>query len=122
MGLWLQITYALKIAILTPVCLAMSTVREQGAVFQGAVSASRGLERLVGSLWLSILAVSAAGLFFPRIFAPVLSLQVFCKLAWLLAFVVPAAVEKARLPAGIAACFAAIVLTWPVFLWLALAI
>ena len=43
MGLWLQIPYALKIAILTPVCLAMSTVREQGAVFQGAVSASRGL-------------------------------------------------------------------------------
>ena len=122
MGLWLQIPYALKIAILTPVCLAMSTVREQGAVFQGAVSASRGLERLVGSLWLSILAAAAAGLFFPRIFAPVLALQVFCKLAWLLAFVVPAAVEKARLPAGIAACFAAIVLTWPVFLWLALAI
>jgi hypothetical protein len=52
----------------------------------------------------------------------VLALQVFCKLAWLLAFVVPAAVEKARLPAGIAACFAAIVLTWPVFLWFALAI
>lgn len=99
----------------------MSTARGQGAVFLGAASASRGLERLVGSLWLSLLAVSAAGLFFPRIFAPVPAMQVFDKLAWLLACVVPAAVDKARLPAGIAACFAAIVLTWPVFPWLAFA-
>jgi hypothetical protein len=121
MDLWLQIPYALNIAILTPVCLAMFAGRGQGAVFQSAVSASRGLELLVGSLWLSILAASAAGLIFPRIFAPLLAMQVFYKLIWLLAFVVPAAVERARLPAGIAACFAAIVLTWPVFLWLAFA-
>jgi hypothetical protein len=122
MDLWLQIPYALNIAILTPVCLAMSTGRGQGAVLQSAASASRGLERLVASLWFSILAAAAAGLFFPRIFASLLAMQVFDKLAWLLAFVVPAALEKARLPAGIAACFAAIVLTWPVFLWLAFAI
>lgn len=121
MDLWLQIPYALNIASLAPVCLAMFTGRGQGEVFQSAASSSRGLERLVGSLWLSILAASAAGLFFPRIFAPLLAIQAFYKLIWLLAFVVPAAVERARLPAGVAACFAAIVLTWPVFLWLAFA-
>jgi len=99
----------------------MFSVRGQGAVFEGTVSASRGLELPVGSLWLAILAASAAGLFFPRVFAPRLAMQVFCKLAWLLAYVVPAAVERARLPTGIAACFAAIVLAWPVFLWLAVA-
>lgn len=119
MDIWLQIPYALNIAILVPVCLAMFTGRGQGAVFQGAVSASHGLELLVASLWLSILAASAAGLFLPRLFAPLLAMQVVYKLTWLLAFVVPTAAEKARVPTGIAACFAGIVLTWPVFLWLA---
>lgn len=119
MDLWLQIPYVLNIAILAPVCLAMFTGRGQGAVFQGAVSASRGLELLVGSLWLSILFASVAGLFLPRIFAPLLAMQVVYKLAWLLAFVVPAAAAKASMPTGIAACFFGIVLTWPVFLWLA---
>lgn len=119
MDLWLQIPYALNIAILTPVCLAMFTGRGQVAVFQGAVSASRGLELLVGSLWLSILVASVAGLLLPRLFAPLLAMQVVYKLAWLLTFVVPAASAKAPMPTGIAACFAGIVLTWPVFLWLA---
>ena len=102
-------------------------LRSQGADFGhgdrgfGEHLEQEGLELLVGSLWLSILAASAAGLFFPRIFAPLLAIQAFYKLIWLLAFVVPAAVERARLPAGVAACFAAIVLTWPVFLWLAFA-
>lgn len=119
MDIWLQIPYALNIAILLPVCLAMFTGRGRDAVFQGAVSASQGLELLVASLWLSILAASVAGLFLPRLFAPLLAIQVVYKLTWLLAFVVPTAAEKGRLPTGIATCFAGIVLTWPVFLWLA---
>lgn len=108
-----------NVAIMTPVCLAMFTGRGRGPVCQGAVSASRGLERRVGSLWRSILAAAAAGLLFPGIFAQLLAMQVLYKLAWLLAFVVPAAVARDRLPAGIVACSAAIVRTWPVFLWLA---
>lgn len=119
MDLWLQIPYALNIAILTPVCLAIFTGRGQGAVFQGAVSGSRGLELLVGSLWLSILLASVAGLFLPRIFAPLLTMQVLYKLIWLLTFVVPASAAKAVMPTGIVVCFVGIVLTWPGFLWLA---
>lgn len=120
MDLWLQIPYALNIAILVPVCLAMFSGRGQSAVFQGAVSASRGLELLVGSLWLSILVASVAGLFYPRLFAPLLAMQVVYKLTWLIAFVAPAAADRTpSLPVGIASSFAGIVLTWPVFLWLA---
>lgn len=120
MDIWLQIPYALNIAILAPVCLAMFTGRGQAAVFQGGVSASRGLELLVGSLWLSILLASVAGLLYPRLFVPLLAMQVVYKLTWLLAFVAPAAAARtSSLPVGIAACFAGIVLTWPVFLWLA---
>ena len=50
MDLWLQIPYALNIASLAPVCLAMFTGRGQGEVFQSAVSSSRGLELLVGTV------------------------------------------------------------------------
>lgn len=121
MDLWLQIPFALNIAILVPVCLAMFTGRGPLVVFQNAVASSPGLELLVGSLWLSILAASAAGLVWPRPFAPLLAIQIFYKATWLAAFVGPTAAMKARLPVGIAACFAAIVLTWPVFLWLAFA-
>ncbi|MDP3492735.1 MAG: hypothetical protein Q8R82_06440 [Hyphomonadaceae bacterium] len=119
MDLWLQIPYALNIAILVPVCFAMFAGRGQLTVFQGAVASSRGLELLVASLWLSILAASVAGIFYPVLFAPLLAMQVIYKTVWLLTFVGPAASAKARLPTGIAACFAGIVLTWPVFLWLA---
>lgn len=121
MDIWLQIPYALNIAILVPVCLAMFAGRGETVVFQGAVASSRGLDLLVGSLWLSILVASVAGLFLPRLFAPLLAMQVFYKATWLMTFVAPAAGRRARLPIGIAACFAMIVLAWPIFLWLAYA-
>lgn len=121
MDIWLQIPYALNIAILVPVCLAMFAGRGEGVVFQGAVASSRGLELLVGSLWLSILVASVGGLFFPRLFVPLLAMQVLYKATWLLTFVGPSVGRKEPAPVGIAACFAFIVLAWPVFLWLAYA-
>ena len=119
MDIWLQIPYALNIAILVPVCLAMFAGRGEQVVFQGAVSASRGLEMLVASLWLSILVASVAGLFLPRLFIPLLAMQVLYKATWLFTFVTPRSVAGGRVPVGIAACFAFIVVAWPVFLWLA---
>ncbi|MFT3722534.1 MAG: hypothetical protein QM773_03020 [Hyphomonadaceae bacterium] len=121
MDIWLQIPFALNIAVLAPVCLAMFAGRGEAIVFQGAVASSRGLELLVGSLWLSILLASAVGLFYPRLLAPLLAMQVAYKATWLAVFVAPAARRRARLPAGIASCFAFIVLAWPVFLWMAFA-
>jgi hypothetical protein len=121
MDFWLQLPYALNIAILIPVCLAMFAGRGEIIVFQGAVSASRGLEFLVASLWLSILLASIAGLFLPRLFMPLLVMQVVYKATWLLTFVAPRYAARNKIPAGIAACFAFIVIAWPIFLWLALA-
>ena len=121
MDVFLQIPYALNILILAPVCVAMFTGRGPSLVFQGAAENSWALELLVGSLWLSILAASVAGLAYPRFFVPLLAMQVVYKLTWLAAFVAPALSVKARAPMGIAGCFAGIVLAWPVFIWLAFA-
>jgi hypothetical protein len=63
MDLWVQIPYALNIAILVPVCLAMFTGQGPVAVFLGMVQPSRGRGHLVGGLWPAILGHSLAGLF-----------------------------------------------------------
>jgi len=118
----LQIPYVLNILILVPVCLGMFSGRGALTVFEGKVAASSGLELLVGCLWASILAGSVAGIFWPKVMAPLLAMQVFYKAAWLMLFIVPL-VTKSGLqaaPGAISACFAGIVLTWPVFIWLAL--
>ncbi|MBI1360084.1 MAG: hypothetical protein GC155_07345 [Alphaproteobacteria bacterium] len=121
MNIWLQIPYVINIAILVPVCMLMFSQRGPRVVFQDAVASSRGLELLVGALWLAILVASMAGLYWPRLFAPLLAIQVFYKAAWLLAFVAPSAIAGRKLPSGIAICFAGIVVAWPVFLALAFA-
>ncbi len=99
---FVQVPYAPNLTILTPVCFAMFTGRGPAAVFQGAVEYAWALELLVGGLRLSILAGSAAGLVFPRCFAPLLAMQVFYKLTWLVAFLAPAASGRAPLPVGVA--------------------
>lgn len=115
----LQIPYLLNILILAPVCLGMFSGDGAASVFQGRVDPSRGLELLVGSLWLSILAASCAGLVWPRSLAPLLVLQVIYKSVWLAAFVAPAVARGglAAAPMGVAGCFAFIVLVWPFFIW-----
>ena len=109
----LRIAYAANILILVPVCFAM--LRETGvnAVFQRSVADSHGLRLLVFSLWFAILLSSAAGLFAPAIFAPVILIQIVYKSSWLLLFVLPAMRRAERVPTGIALTFAAIVLTYP---------
>lgn len=118
----LQIPYALNILILVPVCAGMFAGRGPLTVFEGKVAPSAGLEWLVGSLWLSILAGSLLGLFWPRQMAPLLAMQVLYKAIWLATFVAPLAGKSGwqAVPAGISLCFAGIVAAWPVFIWLAL--
>lgn len=118
----LQIPYVINIFILVPVCLGMFSGRGALTVFEGKVAPSAGLELLVGCLWASILTGSVLGLFWPKIMTPLLGMQVFYKAAWLAAFVAPLVMKSGwqAAPGAISACFAGIVLTWPVFIWLAL--
>ena len=56
--------------------------------------------------------------------APLLGVQVFYKAVgykavWLLAFVGPAISRRSPVPTGIATSFAVILVSWPIFLWLA---
>lgn len=114
----LRLAYAANILILVPVCWAMFAVRGVQAVFQGAVAESAGLRLLVGSLWAAILLASLAGLVWPRFFAPVLLIQIVYKSLWLLLFVLPLLqAGSARLPSGIAICFAAIAVSYPWLFW-----
>lgn len=117
----LKIAYAANILILVPVCWGMFFGRGVAGVFQGAVDESTGLRLLVGSLWFAILCASAAGLKWPEFFAPVILIQIVYKTLWLAVFVAPLVLNAkgAAVPWGIAATFAAIVLTYPVLYWLA---
>ena len=115
----LRVAYAANILILMPVCRAMLTERSGLAVFQGAVAESAGLRLLVFTLWLAMLLASVAGLFAPALFAPVLMIQIVYKTAWLALFVAPLVTKGQPAPIGVAATFAAIVLSYPVLLALA---
>lgn len=115
----LRIAYAANILILVPVCWGMFLGSGVASVFEGKVDESTGLRLLVGSLWFAILACSIAGLAMPRLFAPLLVVQIIYKSMWLLAFVAPlvAAGRGGHVPWGISASFIAIVATYPVLLW-----
>lgn len=121
----LKVAYLANIVILVPVCafLFAGRARGVGVIFQDAVVDSAGLRLLVGSLWFAILAASAAGLVWPAFFAPVLAIQIVYKTLWLVLFVAPLIMSRrgARVPWGIAITFAAIVMTYPIILWLAFA-
>ena len=116
----LQIAYALNVFILVPVCWNMFVGSGVQSVFEAKVSESAGLRILVGSLWLSILAASLAGLIYPLFFAPLLLVQIFYKATWLCVYILPAALRdgKAAVPVGISLVFIGIIVLYPVLFWL----
>ncbi len=114
----LKIAYVANILILVPVCWSLFFGRGVQAVFDGGVGESAGLRLMVASLWAAILLASAAGLFYPRFFAPVLLIQIFYKALWLAIFAAPLLVAKTQVwPSGIAICFALIVILYPFLFW-----
>jgi hypothetical protein len=115
----LRIAYAANILILVPVCWGMFLGGGVASVFEGKVEESAGLRLLVGSLWFAILACSIAGLAMPKLFAPLLVVQIIYKSLWLFVFVAPlvAAGRSGDVPWGISASFIAIVATYPFLLW-----
>lgn len=118
----LRVAYAANILILVPVCWGMFLGSGTAGVFQGQVAESQGLRLLVASLWSAILLASVAGLWSPAFFAPVILIQIVYKTLWLATFVLPLIVagRMAEIPHGIAAIFAAIVVTYPFLFWKAL--
>lgn len=115
----LRIAYAANILILVPVCWGMVLGAGVASVFEGKIDESAGLRLLVGSLWFAILVCSVAGLAMPRLFAPLLVVQIIYKSLWLLLFVAPlvAAGRGSDVPWGISASFILIVAIYPVLLW-----
>ena len=115
----LRLAYAANILILVPVCWGMFAGGGVASVFEGKVDESAGLRLLVGSLWFAILACSAAGLALPKLFAPVLVVQIIYKSLWLALFVAPLVIagRSSDVPWGISASFIAIVATYPWLLW-----
>ena len=85
---------------------------------QGAFPESAGWRMLVGSLWITILAGSFLGLWWPSSFLWILVFQVIYKSIWLLTYVMPrfTNARRVQIPAGITTTFAIIVLTWPWFI------
>ena len=116
---WLYVPYAANILILLPVCWSLFLSGGTTQVFNGNVEDSEGLRFLVGSLYLAILLASVAGLVWPAFFVPLILVQILYKSLWLCTYVLPKAAQGDPVPTGIAVTFAAIIITYPVFLWLA---
>jgi hypothetical protein len=116
---WLTAPFLLNILILVPICYSMFLGAGVANVFEGRVPESAGLRLMVGSLWLAILVASVAGLVWPAFFAPVILIQVFYKLTWLIVFILPLWRAGLPYPMGISGVFAFIVVTYPVAFWLA---
>jgi hypothetical protein len=88
------------------------------SVFEGRVPESQGLRLLVGSLWSAILFASVLYLAWPAFFAPLILMQIFYKGLWFVLFVLPLVSAGKPFPVGISLVFVAIVVTYPVLLWL----
>jgi hypothetical protein len=116
---WLYIAYGFNIFILLPVVYSMFFGAGVENVFEGKVAESAGLRLLVGSLWFAILIASVAGLIWPTFFAPVVIIQLIYKSSWLLVFILPLIRSNAPFPVGITLVFSAIILIYPIVLWLA---
>jgi hypothetical protein len=116
---WLYVAYVFNILILMPVVYSMFFGAGVDNVFEGKVTESAGLRLMVGSMWFAILVASLAGLIWPSFFAPVLIIQVIYKSLWLVIFVVPLLRLGQPVPVGISFVFATIVVSYPVFFWLA---
>jgi hypothetical protein len=114
--LLVRLPYLANILILVPVCagLYLSPALEPGDRRMGVTP--DGFASLVTALWSSILAVSALGLIWPRLFAPVLIIQIVYKSIFLLRSTLPAmlAGREADAPAGLSVIFLLIVVTYPV--------
>lgn len=90
------------------------------SVFSNAYPATETI-RLVGALWLGITILSVFGLWKPVTFSPVLILQLIYKGSWLLVVGLPAMINKANYPKGMATFFVIWVLILPfVIPWRAL--
>lgn len=90
-------------------------------MFEGKVNWSDDLASLVAALWTAILVASFAGLVWPRLFVPLLLVQVIYK-SLFLAIVIAPLVRQGSLsavPMGISVSFALIVLTYPWAIWMA---
>lgn len=116
--LFVKVAYALNVLILAPALVSMYYDAEATPIraFQGTIQNSEGLRLLVASLWFAILLLSFAGFFWPKLFLPVLMLQVIYKSLFLLTYCLPRI--KARkikeVPIGLSVSFLFIVLTYPI--------
>lgn len=112
--LWLA--YLANVAILVPI--GLSTLLGVGDPAQGRFVESDGWRTLTGCLWTGILVMSLVGLVYPLAVAPLLAMQVVYKGLWLALWAAPRWLRGrgAEVPPGIAACFAVIVVVWPLIL------
>lgn len=113
-----KVAYALNVFILTPVLVSMYSDANGSPIraFQGTITNSEGLRMLVASLWFAILLLSVAGFFWPKLFLPVLMLQVIYKSLFLLTYCLPRlkARKLEEVPIGLSISFLFIVLTYPI--------
>lgn len=118
--LFAKVAYLLNIFILTPVLFSMYCDNDGSRIkaFQGTIKNSDGLRLLVASLWSAILILSIAGLFWPKLFLPVLMLQVIYKSLFLLTYCLPRVRTKKfdEIPMGLSISFLLIVLTYPIII------
>lgn len=115
----LRLPYILNIIILVPVCWAMLAGGGRSLVFENKVDWSDELAGLVGALWTAILLASIAGLVWPRLFVPLLLVQVIYKSLFLAMVIVPLARQGGigAVPMGLSISFALIILTYPLAIW-----
>ncbi len=110
----LLLPYIANIVILVPV--ALGSLTGLLPISRGHFPESAGWRTITGSLWTAILASSIAGLFHPRIFAPILLLQVIYKTVWLTFYVAPRlknAESRKEIHWGITVSFLLIVIFYP---------
>ena len=110
----LQLPYIANIVILVPV--ALGSLTGLLPISRGHFPESPGWRTMTGSLWTAILACSIAGIFHPRIFAPILLLQVIYKTFWLAFYVAPRlknAESRKEIHWGITVSFLLIVIFYP---------
>lgn len=102
--LFLKAAYALNVLILAPVLVSKN---------------SEGLRLLVASLWSAILLLSLAGFFWPKLFLPVLIMQVVYKSLFLLTYCIPKlrAGKVKNVPIGLSVSFLLIVVTYPILIF-----
>jgi hypothetical protein len=119
--IYAQVAYALNIVILAPVLVSMYCDKDSTAIraFQGSIKNSEGLRLLVAAIWLSILLLSLAGFIWPKLFLPVLMLQVVYKSLFLLTYCLPRlkAGKIEEVPIGLSISFLLIVLAYPIVIF-----